>query len=1745
MIRCLRCSVRKTRVRRDGRSRCPTQWLFLLLLSSGLHVTARASVTVLHSDLYGIDIAVTTPLRFDTVSAGTERRVRLGVEDWPVTTTPGSPEIPYLVVPLVIPPTGGAQAMIVTRDDTSARVGPVTQAVEDRPIGLEEQDGASGGSGWEVPQASVSVELLGIARDVRLARLVIRPVDYAEGTVRWAKRLHVVVRFTSPPRARPARLGAGTSASHPAGLAVNGALIDAFRVAPPMSRAAASGTGPKLQLFINGDGAFEGIYRVTGADLASWGTRFGIDFSTVDPGTFRLEHLGQEVPMYVEGLERRPTDETFAMEFYARPNLQRFQSVAPDLYRDPFVDMGIYVLSWGGKPLGARMAEEDGSITVSRNDPDFVECIAYRRTVHGEQDRRFDRIGGLGSLGTVPANLIDRYFWEGVGAAEARSFGIPAEYPAQLSGYVPERPVVEIMGRGRSYRRHIVDFFMNESFIGSVGRDSIVRDVDLFRFRSPADARISMAPNGNNTIQVQVGDLDPESGDVIYLNWIEVTYDRLYKAFNDYIAFRRPSTPTSGAFDYTITGFTSQDISIYKVGVSRLTNLTVLQKPQGITPEPISYQVRFQDRLEGDDPQYIALTSARKLSPARVVYLPAWPRSLRDPSQQGEYLVIAHPTLIDTVRRLADYRRTAEGGGFTVAVVNARQVYDEFDYGYPTGFAIRDFIRFATQHWSVPPRYVLLVGDGILKFTDEWMKRTEALIPALGESLLKWGLSGSDLAYALVQDDDLLPDLYVGRIPAPDNTSLRTAIEKIIAFERSPSLATPWRNTVFLVAEGEAGFVAQNEALSEEFPAQYNQKRVYNADIPYPQLTQFYGGQRETLEQLNLGSLWTIYLGHGGGGVWGANRLLTHEHPQVLTNIGRAGVFLSMTCFTGAFDDPNPETQSLAELMLFAPGGAIGWVGSTGLGWVTNDFFLTQSILRVATLSPSDELRLGQIVTMGKIDYLMRFGGPKPLLGSFPHSMVYMYNLIGDPALRIVPPETKVALDLSTRTPLLGGLVTVKGTVPEPAATGTAWLALYDDRELQVFPATSALPAQAPMVNGSFQANIAVPTGIWGTGLTLKAYVSSTAPTKTDWSGYARLSVAGVLIDSVVVSSRSRDSIYVSATVHSIAPVKAVVCSVLVSSDGQGDLAVAMAALDGTNRYRTTAPLDLSHLPPDDPEAFVRPVIIVVDSSNQETRRADLPAVYPNTMSRLQIGNITLSGVARAELTGAITNGGEIASDSVILSANLLAGGVPAQLLHEERLTPLAPLSKSTTPVEDAVLLPKAGRRSSDGDESVGSGTYVPQRARLAIPLADSLVDGRSPGAVVLLTVRSVDGRSKPDSALFEVPANIVSYDPARDTSTAVYTPSGQSRLDLAKSALSGPTLVRLVARSAPTQNGQPDLNVPGAKVGHPVPACEVAWLAPVETTASGAITLTFAIDQNDTNLQRALTLNQLRIGYWNDDRKQWEVISASLHTWAPDNSWVQIRVSRPGVYAFVQVDDQTGPTIEISASGQQFGEGAYVNELTKFLVLVEDRNGVSTTPGDLRAWIDDVRLPDSTISLPTHTTSVTAVPFTVTSPLLTAREKPYGLRIEARDAAGNTSSEEVSFQVAVRAAVEFYGNFPNPFGADGTVFAFRFTQQMREVVFRIFDVSGRQVLRFSNYDLSQLYPDDPPELHRANSPSQLRDRLGRRLFEINYHELEWSGRGSDGQALANGVYLCMVTARDDDTGRLVAEHTFTMVKAE
>ncbi len=189
--------------------------------------------------------------------------------------------------------------------------------------------------------------------------------------------------------------------------------------------------------------------------------------------------------------------------------------------------------------------------------------------------------------------------------------------------------------------------------------------------------------------------------------------------------------------------------------------------------------------------------------------LPAPRSGLRSPSIKGNYLIIAHPVFMNALDELKEHR---ENQGFHVVVANIEDIYNDFNHGRFSPFAIKTFLRTAYQSWEIPPEYTLLVGDGHYNYkgdnSDYFMRQANPEIvdgyPNFIPTIHGWsdgGLEGGgetpmDHRFATIEGKDKIPDLHIGRLPIHTVSELRSVIQKIIAYETESGPNPEWRSRV-------------------------------------------------------------------------------------------------------------------------------------------------------------------------------------------------------------------------------------------------------------------------------------------------------------------------------------------------------------------------------------------------------------------------------------------------------------------------------------------------------------------------------------------------------------------------------------------------------------------------------------------------------------------------------------------------------------------------------------------------------------------------------------------------------------------------------------------------------------------------------------------------------------------------------------------------------------------------------------
>jgi hypothetical protein len=164
-------------------------------------------------------------------------------------------------------------------------------------------------------------------------------------------------------------------------------------------------------------------------------------------------------------------------------------------------------------------------------------------------------------------------------------------------------------------------------------------------------------------------------------------------------------------------------------------------------------------------------------------------------SQNGaDLVIISHKNFLNSAQRLADYR--AEHNGLRVKVVDVEDIYDEFNFGLINPQAIKDFLKYTYDYWQSPaPSYVIFFGDASWDFKKNLGENVnENFVPSYGNPV-------SDNWFVCFDgSDDVLPDMFVGRIPIETAEQAEIVVDKIIAYENTPTGS--WKKNVLFITGG-------------------------------------------------------------------------------------------------------------------------------------------------------------------------------------------------------------------------------------------------------------------------------------------------------------------------------------------------------------------------------------------------------------------------------------------------------------------------------------------------------------------------------------------------------------------------------------------------------------------------------------------------------------------------------------------------------------------------------------------------------------------------------------------------------------------------------------------------------------------------------------------------------------------------------------------------------------------------------
>ncbi|MFC1713745.1 C25 family cysteine peptidase [Candidatus Poribacteria bacterium] len=1005
-----------------------------------LRASGIEDVQILEASPDGLVIRYQTPeLEIDTKTVDGQTYQALSFKNCGFTQEIGRPQIPIKIVCLGIPDVsepGISVLGIGPSLQSGYRVYPVENQVVYRDAGTVPTDNESGLSssanihytaGTEFvidrsfyrtnrfyPADLAKIESMGYIRQQRIARLELHPVQYnpSTGQLKIHKTLEVRVKFGNLTNMAPSRiLNAGNS-----GTSAQGAFEDLYRdmilnyeqaknwrksrrrspssfaMAPDISAATSPNPGDQrtwYKLFIKRNSMYKLDY--------SYFVKAGIDPAEIDPQKIEILSNGERVPIYVEGYDDGSFDPDDFIEFYG---------VAIDSFR---TDENVYWLSWGGLGTsGAKswlMPVKDGTPKAS----DLTPPVAFWDTEHWESDVLHD------PLKDVTADASDHMFWtqmrgdDPVGSVKSNILLALPYRAANISKSFKLRVCFQGVTYARGASNHIVDIILNGSVVGTAeweGQTEYISEITMSQRDLRRQNYLGLQCRDTNDTYNKVKNDPRYTGPEwdVYLNWAEMDYWREFISQSSQLEFSTETIPpVTKTVQYSIAGFSRADVEIFQIdragAVAKIINPKVMKMEDG------SYTAIFEDKVL-QPTRYFMKNTTVLTKPNSIVK--DQPSTLHDPANRIDYIMITHRNFRESTERLADFRRKQ---GLDVIVVDVEDIYDEFSYGIFDPKAIKRFLRYAYFNWDKIPTYVLLMGDAHWDYKyvkHEYYVKYETYpriyVPTYHAQSIPYGEAALDHRFVTVDGDDILPDMFIGRIPAENVEEADNVVDKIIRYESNPYRGQ-WQSRILLAADddksksGDEVFEnSRRELVTSFIPVSYESAEAYLRKIREPYLA-----RNMIITEFNKGVVIAEYSGHGGIHHWAHEGILHVSDLDKLQNYNKYPFVITTTCDNGYFD--NPMSKSIMEVFLEQRNrGAIACLSATrltyGQGNAAFDKILYPRIFDGG--SPT----LGKIMAEAKIDFINL--GMTSWIGS-----AEQYTLFGDPATRLALPEHNIELKLA------------------------------------------------------------------------------------------------------------------------------------------------------------------------------------------------------------------------------------------------------------------------------------------------------------------------------------------------------------------------------------------------------------------------------------------------------------------------------------------------------------------------------------------------------------------------------------------------------------------------------------------------------------------------------------------------------------------------------------------------------------
>lgn len=757
----------------------------------------------------------------------------------------------------------------------------------------------------------------------------------------------------------------------------------------------------------------EGIYKVDGSALSA----IGINIPANQVSTLKVFGKGGlQLPELVSDGKNNELDEQpvivktngdgslASVIFYgASTKGFHYDENGIEHYKNIYSDNNYYLLTWGGR---------DGKRAVAGDYPQGnvdVRPAIYTERIYFEEESvsPYDYGGGrqwmgrsyFGSAFTNSLDNLDRS-----GEIFYR-IGVAHKPHADTYGYMTVNEsgnklgVITLKTTGDEYAvldRRFATYTLDASKIASDNRSVL-----SFSYSNSSD------PNN-----------------LAYFDFYEIHYPRIFKAIQNSIGFIS-DTLWKGNAEFNIDGFSGNEIIGYDV-----TDVAhpILLKNKSVTGGIFS----FISAMDTSNPRRFYISSQFKTPSIEKTTF----ANLRSTNYNVDAVVITHPDLYESAVKYKEYRQQKDG--ISIEVVKTSDIYNEFDAGLPDLTAIRDYMIWAYNHWSVKPKYLVLWGDGHFDFKNISSQKTN-YIPAYQSPddvqglISETGISFvTDDYYAQISGDDPIPDLGFGRLTIDNPEVGFNVLDKIKHYENQSS-TDDWRADAIFVADdgpadlkngsydGNTHTTTSENVQKNSLPDIFQYDKIYLVEYPVENVP---GGRRKPLVTSDIlnkvnssGALLMNYVGHGNPRVWAHENVFNRDvNTQQMLNYDKLFFLSAATCDFGRFDMTDTRSGS-EELFVSKFGGAIGVVSAARV--VYTNWNEALNLLLINLIFTRDSIT-GTYPKLGDVIYRLK----SKLSGTNDKK----YFLLGDPLMKLLIPDYRVKINTINGTELNDStIVNIKG----------------------------------------------------------------------------------------------------------------------------------------------------------------------------------------------------------------------------------------------------------------------------------------------------------------------------------------------------------------------------------------------------------------------------------------------------------------------------------------------------------------------------------------------------------------------------------------------------------------------------------------------------------------------------------------------------------------------------------------------